>query len=66
MTQLTLELDTRTSATINDLMYHYGLRTKAELFTKALSILKLAAFVDSTNGELIARKGADETKIRIY
>lgn len=65
MTHLTLELDTRTSAIVNDLMYHYGLRNKAELFTKALSILKVAAFVDSSNGELIARKGSEETKIRI-
>jgi len=64
-TELVLELDSRANATIHDLMIHYGLRTKAELFSKAISILKVAAYVESTNGELVARRGNEESRLKI-
>jgi hypothetical protein len=64
MVELTLVLDNRANETIHDLMHHYGLKTKAELFSKALSILKVAAYIEDTQGELIARKGASESKLK--
>lgn len=65
MTELTLELDTNANESIHDLMSHYRLKTKAELISKALAVLKIAAYIDSTQGELIARKGTNETKLII-
>jgi hypothetical protein len=65
MTELVLELDGRANATINSLMQHYGLKTKAELFSKALSVLKIAAYVEATNGELVARRGSEESRLKI-
>jgi len=65
MTELVLELDGRANATVNSLMQHYGLRTKAELFSKAISILKIAAYIEATNGELIARRGDEESRLKI-
>ena len=65
MVELTLVLDSRANATINDLMHHYGLRTKAELFSKAISMLKVAAYVEATNGELVARRGDEESRLKI-
>lgn len=63
MTKLTLQLDNNALNRFNDLMKHYGLNTKAEVITKGLSLLKIAAYVDLTHGELIARRGSQETKI---
>ncbi len=65
MTEVTLELDGRASQTINDLMQHYKLDNKAQVFSKAIAILKLAAYVDMTHGELFARKGTSETRLII-
>lgn len=65
MTELTLELDSKTSQSIKELMGHYRIKNKAELISKALAILKVAAYVDSTQGELLARKGQHETRIVI-
>lgn len=65
MTELTLELDSKTSQSIKELMGHYRIKNKAELISKALAILKVAAYVDSTHGELLARKGQHETRIVI-
>lgn len=65
MVELTLVLDSRANATVHDLMSYYGIKTKAELFSKAISILKVAAYVDSTNGELVARRGGEESRLKI-
>jgi hypothetical protein len=65
MTELVLELDSKANETVRGLMQHYGLKTKAELFLKALSILKVAAYVESTHGELVARRGDEESRLRI-
>jgi len=63
MTELTLELDPKASESINDLMRYYKVNSRAELISKAIAVLKMAALVSRTDGELIARKGSDETKI---
>lgn len=65
MTELTLELDNNADQCIHELKHHYGLKTKAQVISKAIAMLKIAAYVDSTDGELIARKGAHETKLTI-
>lgn len=63
MTELTIELDNNAMISFNDLMIHYRLKTKAEVITKGLLLLKIAAAIDETQGELIARKGSGETRI---
>jgi hypothetical protein len=63
MTELTLELDNKACEAINDLMRYYKVNNRAELISKAISVLKMAALVSKTDGELIARKGSNETKI---
>lgn len=63
MTEIALELDTIAQKSVTDLMYYYGMKNKAELFSKALAVLKIAAHIESTHGELFARKGNKETKI---
>jgi len=63
MTELTLELDFKASESIKELMSHYKVSSKAEVISKALAVLKIAAYVDKTQGELLARKGNHETKI---
>ena len=63
MTELILELDRQASQSINDLMKHYRSINAAELISKSLSLLKVAAHLDQTQGELFARKGSHETKI---
>lgn len=63
MTELTLKLDQKASESIIDLMSHYGVVTKAEIISKAIAVLKIASYIDKTQGELFARKGAHETKI---
>ena len=65
MTELTLELDKNANESICNLMNHYQVGTKAELISKAIAFLKIAAYVDSTDGEIIARKGKDERKLII-
>lgn len=65
MTELTLELDEIANESITDLMNHYKVKTKAELISKAIAVLKIAAYIDSTQGELVARKGLHETKLNI-
>jgi hypothetical protein len=65
MFELVLGLDKTANDTICGLMEHYGLNSKAELVSKALSILKVAAYIESTNGELIARKGEHESLLKI-
>lgn len=63
MTEITLEFDKKASKSINDLMNHYRINSKAELISKAIAVLKIAAYVDQTEGELFARKEGHETRI---
>jgi hypothetical protein len=63
MQELILELDPRAQQSISDLMTHYRVSSPAEIFSKALAVLKIAAQISKTDGELFARKGAHETKI---
>ncbi|HMG82320.1 MAG TPA: hypothetical protein VK559_04750 [Ferruginibacter sp.] len=65
MTELNLELDKKANDTIIDLMHHYQLKSKTELISKALTFLKIAAYIDRTHGELVARKEGEETRIII-
>ena len=65
MTEFTLELDNTASQSINDLMNYYNVSNRAELISKAIAVLKIAAYVSSTEGELFARKGNHETKILV-
>lgn len=63
MSNLTLNLDSKAEKSIESLREHYGATSKAEVIRKALALLQVAAEVDSTNGELVARKDNKETKI---
>ncbi len=63
MSELTLEFDRKAYDSIKELMTHYKVNSKAELISKAIAVLKIAAHVDQTHGELFARKGNHETKI---
>ena len=63
MSELALELDQVAQKSINDLMGHYRVGSRAEIISKALAVLKIAAHVENTAGELFARKGNHETKI---
>jgi hypothetical protein len=61
--ELTLKFDQNTSISIKDLMHHYRVNTTADIISKALAVLKIVAHVDKTQGEIVARKGLDETQI---
>lgn len=63
MSELALELDVKAQESIKDLMNHYGVINRAEIFSKAIAVLKIVAHVEKTHGELFARKGNNETKI---
>ena len=65
MAELTLQFDNRACQSIDDLMRHYNVNSRAELISKAIYILKLAAHVSQTDGELIARKNGEETRITV-
>lgn len=63
MTQINLELDKKASESLNELMKHYNAGSRADIISKAIAVLKIAAHVGKTGGELYARKGNHETKI---
>lgn len=63
MSELALELDTKAQESIQDLMTHYRVGSRAEVISKALAVLKIVSHVEQTHGELFARKGNRETKI---
>lgn len=65
MSEVTLQFDKEASKSINELMAYYGVANKSELISKAIWMLKLAAQIGKTDGELIARKNGNETKIII-
>ena len=62
-TELTLEFDRKATQNIKELMSHYNLNSSGDVVRKALAVLQVAAHVDKTHGQLIARKGARETHI---
>ena len=63
MSNLTLNLDTKAEKSIEVLRQHYGVTSKAEIIRKAIALLQVAAEIESSQGELIARKDKNETKI---
>jgi len=64
MSNLTLNLDDRAEKSIEQLRKHYGATSKAEVIRKSLALLQIAAEIEDTGGELIARKaGTGESKI---
>jgi hypothetical protein len=63
MTELNLELDNVAIKTINRLMNHYKTNSRAEIIKKAVSLLTVAAYIDKTDGQLIARKEGRESTI---
>lgn len=65
MQEITLEYDQKMSSEIKKLMAHYRVNTRAELIAKAIAVLKTAAHIDQSDGELIARKGNFERRIVI-
>lgn len=65
MRQMTLGFTDETDKCIKHLMSHYQIDNYPEIITKALAVLQTAAYIDETNGELIARKGTRESKIII-
>lgn len=65
MTELNLELNQTAENEIKKLMEFYQVKTRAELITKALAVLRVAAIVRQTEGKLIARKGDKETTISV-
>lgn len=65
MTLLALELDHKAQESIHDLMNHYRVKSRAEVVSKAIAVLTIAAHIEKTKGELFARKGEHETKILV-
>lgn len=63
MTELTFQFDHKATQSMKDLMAFYKVKNKADLISKGFAMLKLAAHIERTDGELVARKGANETKI---
>ncbi len=61
--ELSLELDKKADDSINDLMRHYNVKSRADLISKAISVLKVVAYVEDSQGDLIARRNGHETKI---
>lgn len=58
-----LELDKKAQAFIKELKSHYSVKSTAEIISKSLALLKIASHIEKTGGELLARKGVNETKI---
>ena len=65
MTELKFRIDTNTDNKIKNLMKYWGYKDEAELFKQTLNHFLLMTDIDSVDGELIARKGTEETKINL-
>lgn len=63
MTDITLQFDHQAQESMKELMTFYKVNNKADLIAKGMSLLKIAAHIQKTDGELFARKGNSETKI---
>jgi hypothetical protein len=61
--QVTLRYDNNTENIIQELKEYWGLKDEADVFAKSLTQLRVATAIHSTEGELIARRGSQETKI---
>ena len=65
MEEVTYKLDQCATDSIKDLMRFYRVYDSADVIKKGLALLKIAAYVEQTDGEMIVRKGNNETKIII-
>lgn len=65
MSEITLQFDKQSTKSIDDLMKYYNVSSRAELISKAIYMLKVAARVGTMEGELIARKNGEETIIKM-
>lgn len=63
MQDITYRLDKSTCDNIQDLMDHYKSADSAQLIKKSLALLRIAAYVEQTQGEIFIRKGDHETKL---
>lgn len=65
MTEVRFELDNQTDENVRKLMSQFGCRSKIELFRKAIAWLEVVDYVNSNNGEIIARRGNCDTRLVI-
>ena len=65
MNEVTLQFDKQASQSIDDLMKYYNVTSRAELISKAIYMLKVAARIGLMEGQLIARKNGEETIIKM-
>jgi hypothetical protein len=63
MAELTIRYDDYTDNEIQKLKNYWNLKDEAEVISKSIAMLRLITAVDSTDGDLVARKGAEETRI---
>jgi hypothetical protein len=63
MQEITLNFDNNAIKSLNELMKFYNSKSKAEVISKGIALLKLAAYIEKTDGKLIAKKGHKETVI---
>lgn len=63
MQDVTYRLDQSACDSIHDLMKHYNASDSAQVIKKSLALLRIAAYVEQTDGEMIIRKGTHETKL---
>ena len=60
MSNITLNLDAKALNTIDDLQAYYGCSSRAEVFRKAITLLKIAAEIEEQQGYLLAKKDAKD------
>lgn len=65
MIELALELSEQSQDDIDNLVKHYKAKSRAAIVSKAIALLKLASHVEQNKGELIARRGMNETRLNI-
>lgn len=65
MASLILKLDDAAEQEIARLQKYFDVTSKAQVIRKGLALLKVAAQIKETNGQLIARKGDKERIIFI-
>ncbi len=63
MQQVTYQLDQSACESIQDLMNYYNVTDSAQVIKKSLALLRIAAYVKKTEGEILIRKGNHETKL---
>lgn len=63
MRDITYRLDDSAYANIRALMDHYKASDSAQVISKSLALLKIAAYVQKTHGQLIIRKNGHDTAL---